>query len=339
MADYSGVIQVGASMLATIMIAFVLCRFKLIPVASIGCMNRFLLKCCYLPLLASDIAVRDLYEIYFTPAIVSAVTIISCQILLAIAFLLPLHGRFLYYVSSLLPAVFINYLIVGIPVFNAIWPESENVMIAVMTLGNDLLIVPSFLVFSNIYQRRKRNKQHELDGDGIVEKFSPKLLGQIAMRVLLNPIVFGSILGYVYAGTGWKMCPFLGNLMNCLANAVLALSLFCVGGFLSQHSFIACHWAHFLVCILIRHVGFPGIVALLSMAFKLSGRLTRQCVLMACNPAATGGYILAADAKIGQGISSTMIFWSTLLCVPMQLAWLYTFDSLNLFPDEGPTKT
>ena len=339
MADYSGVIQVGASMLATILIAFVLCRFKLIPFSAIGCMNKFLLKCCYLPLLARAISVRNLSEIYFTPALVGGIANVMVHCLFAIAFLLPLRDRFYYFLSSVLPSVYINYLIVGIPVFNAVWPESENVVVAVLTLSNDVLCVPSFLIFSNLYLRRRRNIQHRRDGDGIVETFSPKLLGQIALRVLLNPIMFGNILGYIYAATGWEMCPFLWDLMNYLADAVLALSLFCVGGFLSQHSLIACHWLHFLLCVLARHVAFPGFVALVAMAFKLSGRLTRQCVLMAANPSATACYMLAADANVGQGVSSTMIFWTTLFCVPIQVLWLYTFDSLNLFPDEGPTKT
>ena len=334
MADYSNVIQVGASMLATILIAFMLVRFQLIPFSAIGHLNRFLLKCCYLPLLARAISVRNLSDIYFTPAVVGALANLAVHLLFALVFLFPLRDRFFYYVSSVLPTVYINYLIVGIPVFNAIWPESENVVIAVMTLSNDVVCVPSFLIFSKIYEQYRRNRDPTRSDAG--EGFTAKLCGQIVLRVVLNPIMLGNVVGYIYAATGWKMCPFLWDLMKYTADSVLALSLFCVGGFLSQHSLIACHWLHFLICVFSRHIVFPGIVALLSMAFKLTGRLTRQCVLMACNPSATACYILAADAKLGQGVASTMIFWTTLVCVPLQVLWLFVFDSFNLFPDEGP---
>lgn len=218
--------------------------------------------------------------------------------------------------------------------FNAIWPEKENVMITVMCLSNDLLSVPINLLLSNIYLIREENKKHKEANDGLTKKFSFKIFVIIGERLVTNPIIIGIVLGFIYMATGWHFCGYVNSLLNTMGNSVLALCLYCVGGFLSQHSLIACNFINFIFCILARHVLMPTFVALYSYAFHLSGRLSRQCTIMSCLPTATASYIISTNNGIGQGLASTMIFWTTLLSVPFMLLWLFFFNSLNIFPEE-----
>lgn len=333
MVDYGNVAQVGCAILTVILIGFFTVRYKFFPFQAVAPLNRFLLDACFFSLLARSIASRKLGEMDFLPAVVGVCANLSIHALLLLFFVFPFQDRFYMYVSSILPVAYINYLIIGIPVFNSIWPPEEGVVISVMTLSNDIIVVPIYLVLANIYNIRRTNEENAKNGDDSRAHFSLRVFLTIGLRVLTNPIVMGNIFGYIWAATGWPMIPFLSNLMEYLANAVLGLSLFSVGGFLAQTSLIACHWAHFLVCLAARHIAFPGFVAVYSVAFGLTGRTARQAVLMSCCPSAAACYFLSDQAGIGPGVSSTMIFWSTFIGIPMQALWLFIFDTLNWFPE------
>lgn len=334
MVDYGQVAQSGVSMLLTIIIGYLVNKFGLLPSESVDFINKYLLKLCYLPLLMHVIGISELKHISIMPFVIGVCGNLSLQIFMLIIFAFPLKDRFKTYVSSVFPSVYINYLIVGFPIFNAIWPEKENVMITVMCLSNDFLSVPIYLLLSNIYLIREENKKHKEANDGMYKKFSFKIFVVIGERLITNPIIIGIILGFIYAATGWHFCGYLNTLLNTFGNSVLALCLYCVGGFLSQHSLIACNFVNFVCCVIARHVIMPGFVALYSYAFHLSGRLSRQCTIMSCLPTATASYILSTNTGIGQGLASTMIFWTTLFCVPFMLLWLFFFNSLNIFPED-----
>lgn len=335
MVNYGQVAQSGVSMLLTILIGFLVNKFHLLPQQSVGVINKYLLKLCYLPLMMHVIGISELKHISIMPFVIGVCGNLSSHLLLLIIFAFPLKDRFKTYISSALPSIYINYLIVGFPMFNAIWPEKENVMITVMCLSNDLLSVPIYLLLSNIYLIREENKKHKEANDGITTKFSFKIFLIIGQRLITNPIIIGIALGFVYAATGWHFCGYVNTILNTFGNSVLALCLYCVGGFLSQHSLIACNVYNFIFCVIVRHVVMPAFVALYSYAFHLSGKLSRQCTIMSCLPTATATYILTTNTGIGQGLASTMIFWTTLFCVLFMLLWLFFFNSLNIFPEEN----
>jgi len=321
-------------MLTTILIGFVCCRYRFLSFDSVAPLNLFLLDLCFCPLIMRASAVRDLSSVSFMPFAIGTCTSLTLYLLFGLTYFMPFKDRFYMYLSSSLPSIYINYLIVGLPIFNAIWNEEENVMIAVLALANDLITLPTYLILSNVYNIQRANRDHIAANDGQEEKFSIRILGRIFFRLITNPIVIGNVAGFCYAATKFRVFPLLADLLKYLGDSVLAFSLFCVGGFLSQHSLIACHWAHFLVCLLIRHFAMPTLMGLYSWAFKISGKLARQCVLMGCCPSATASYLLSDQAQTGPGVASTMIFWTTMCCVPCQILWLYVFDKFGLFLEE-----
>jgi predicted permease len=223
------------------------------------------------------------------------------------------------YLSSALPSAYINYLMNGLPNFNTMWPEPENVMVAVLALSNDLITLPTYLILSSIYIIRRSNEEHVRLNDGLQERFSIKILWRIFLRLITNPIVVGNAAGFCWAAAGWPMFPFLSNVLKYMGDAVLGLSLFCVGGFLSQHSLIACNWIHFIGCLLLRHFGMPALMAVFAAAFHASGKIARQCIVMACCPSATASYLLSDQAQTGPGVATTMIFWTTVCVVPKSI--------------------
>lgn len=333
MANYGNVIQIGIGLIINILIGFFTVKFNIFPTKSISILNKFLLRICFLPLMARSVWQRDLSHISIMPFIVGACANISLHILMSVIFFIPFKDSFKIYLSTILPTIYVNYLIIGFPLFNAIWPENENVMISVQALSNDPICVTLFLLLTNIYKRRISNKRHKMLNDGLEEKFSFAILGRIFLRVFLNPIILGLVLGFGYAAAKFRKCPFLDRLMELLQGCVLSLCLFCVGGFLSQNSLIAANFIRFIVSILLRHIVFPLLIALFCKAFNVNGRLSKQCIIMGCLPSASASFPLEAEAELKPGLSSTLIFWTTIFCVPFQILWLFVLNHFNLFPE------
>lgn len=118
-----------------------------------------------------------------------------------------------------------------------------------------------------------------------------------------------------------------------MGDVVLPLSLFSVGIFLAQHSFIACHWLKFIVMLLIRHIISPLLAAVFAYLLHFNNKLARQCTLMTASPTAVACYLITSSSGIGTGAASTMIFWTTVLSVPFIIAWIAFLDKFNIFPE------
>ena len=329
MVDYVNVIQVGCSLLIVIIFGFIAFKYKFLPMSGIPAMNLFLYKVCYLCLVARNLAKRKFSELNFMPFVVGALTTITTHILFLFIFLVPFKDRFKNYLSSVLPCSFVNYLVIGIPIFNSIWDPEENVMISMITLSNDLITTPTYLVLSNIYM----NRVAKLEGAGSGRKIMTpaQLTKAVLLQIITNPIIIGNIIGFIWAAIGWEIPTFFGSLTTFLGDEVLGICLICVGGFIAQNSIIACNWLKFLVCVIVRHIIMPMIAMLYSYAFKLSNKLSRQCILMTILPTGTTSFLMSSLTGIGPGVSSTMIFWSTILCVPFLIVWILVLDKLNLF--------
>lgn len=330
MVDYSAVVQVGCSLLVIIAFGFVAFKFKFIPIPAIQPMNLFLYKVCYICLVSRNLGKRKFSQLNFMPFVVGSLSTITTHILFLFYFLIPFKDKFRNYLGVVLPCSFVNYLVIGIPIFNSIWGEEENVMISMITLSNDLITTPIYLILSNIYVESRKNDVDE-NGNPVKKKTKLEICKAVIIQIFMNPIIIGNVLGFVWSAIGWTMPTFLVSLLQFLGDEVLGVCLVCVGGFIAQHSIIATNWIKFLMCILVKHVINPFFALLFSMAFKLSNRLTRQCTLMSCLPTGTTSFLMSSISGIQPGVSSTMIFWTTVLCVPFLIVWILVLDRLNLF--------
>ena len=318
MVDYWNVMQVGLAMLIITTIGFVLGKLKVFTSCDVPIINKYVFKCNFVPLMARVIMVKKLSELNFMPLADSALTSLATYVVVLPALALPCKDRFAMFLSVILR------------VFNAIWDPSEGVVVSILTLANDLLVVPLYLALAQIYTLRKENEKRLKDGKPAI-KCSWKVAGKILLQVVTSPILIGDIVGFVYAATGLPIPVYVKTLTTIMGDVVLPLSLFSVGIFLAQHKFIACHWLKFIVMIILRHVVSPLFACLFAVALKFDNKLIRQCTLMTCSPTAVACYLITEASGIGAGAASTMIFWSTVLSVPLIIAWGATFDALHLF--------
>ena len=333
--DYVQTIQQGVTIVLGIAIGYVTCKWNLLPKSANGSINRFVLRTCFLPLIARSIWTRDVYHMSFYPFAIGVVTSITFAVILSIVtFALKrcLSCDWMWLdLSIFLPVCYLNYLVIGLPIFNSLWGEDENIALVVMNLHCSLCTIPIYVLLVNIYKIRIANAKHKEDGDGKVERLSPRLFLSIGLPIITNPFVIGAFLSFAWALTRWPPCPFLANIMKYLGDSVLAFCLFTVGGFLSQHSLLACGVLHFIVTMLLRVIAFPMVAGLYGYAFQVGPRLAKQCMIAACIPTATSGFIISNENDTGPGVTSTMILWSTVLTVPVILAWLYILEALHIF--------
>ena len=331
MTDYTNILYVGIALLLEIFIGFICIKFKFVPKEYIPPINNFDFKVVFLPLMARSFAIRDLYTMNFMPLAACALMSLSTQIILAIlCFIIPFQDKFAQYIALLLPIVYVNYVIIGIPLFDAIWGSEHNEITSVIIMSNDMLIVPIYQIVTAIYKLRKTNIERRANGQP-EEKFTIKALLLIFLNIFKSPIMQGIIVGIIWSLTTIKLPVYLDRLMLTIANTITACALFCVGGFLAQHSLIACKWYEFILGLFFRFIVMPLLGCLFSDALGLSNSEIRQVTVLACVSSAFATYSISVNSGIGTGIASTMIFWTTILCIPFVILWLWVFDSLDLF--------
>ena len=330
MTNYSNTIQAGVTILLLIIVGYVCCKFKVIQQREYGYLNLFISKNCFFFLTFRSLAGKDIRDLDWRTFGVSALMVASVYILVSLIMLYPFKDRFATYISTVFPSIYVNYVISGMPIFLSLWDESDVSIISVILLANDLIGSPVFLLMANIREIMKENEKLVQEGKP-KRKFSVKIFGEILLGVAQNRFLIGILVGLIYSSFPLKTCKFLDELNALLGDSVLTFALFNVGAFLSKQSLFACHWLQFVFCAFVRLFVGPFLTVLYCMALNIPPRTARQCVVLSAQPTAATSFSMTQNAKIGSGVSSTMILWSCVLMVPAVIFWLFILDELNLF--------
>ncbi|EAY02796.1 Auxin Efflux Carrier family protein [Trichomonas vaginalis G3] len=330
MTNYVNVIQVGVSMLLIIAVGFILAKLKIVTLKDSGSLNGVVFFIGFMPLIIRGIAPKKLKELDFQPFGIAALMSISTYISVAFMMVYPFKDRLQAYLSTVFPCAYINYIISGIPVFNALWPAKENVMVSMMMISNDLISSPIFLIMVGIYGVVASNRKRVENGLP-PEKFSFAIIGKVLLGVIKSPILIGNVIGIIYSACNIQYPIFLDRLFQYAGDMVFALALVCVGVFLAQHSLISCGWLQFIFCIIVRCFIGPMFAGLWCKALGMSAHVARQCMIIGAQPTAVASYAITSGAHLGEGCASTMIFWTTVLCVPTLIVWFSILDGLKIY--------
>ena len=330
MPDYSNVISVGCAVITLIFIGFIARKFRIVKSCTFDRINTYIFKPCFVPLIVNNVIYQNLSQIDFRPFWACALAIISTHIILLFLFFFKNENRLAYFLSTTLPATYVNYVIIGIPIFESIWPNQDNQILMVITLCNDLISAPIYLVLSGINTYLTKNREHVKKGEP-KEKFSFMIILDIIIGIIKNPIIIGYIIGFFWVGVGIPTCYFIDRLIVIMSQCVLALSCFCVGSFLADHSLMSCSWFQFIICAVSRHIVMPLFAGLYSAALGLSAKAARQAIIITTLPTAVASYLLSYNANIGTGAASTMIFWTNIFFIPIIVAWFAVLDALGIF--------
>ena len=332
MVNYLSVINVGVAMLLIIILGFVCVKVKIVKPKNIPKINKFVFKITLIPQMCRAFALKDLYSMSFKPLLGCILMSITTQILLLIIVqFIPTTDKFKTFLGIQLPVVYLNYVIIGVPLFNSIWGEENNAITSVIILSNDLFIIPIYQVLVSIYKIRKAR---ESATEGEEANFSCSDVLKIIGNVFKSPLIQGIIIGIIWSLSTLPFPQYLQTLTVSLSGCVVGVSLFCVGGFLSQYSLMACSWTEFLVGMFLRFFIMPLLSCCYSYAIGLNNTQIRQCLIMVLVTSSVACYTISSAAEINPGVSTSMILWSTALFVPIMIAWLASLDALGLFIEE-----
>lgn len=203
-------------------------------------------------------------------------------------------------------------------------------MVNMMMICNDLVASPIFLFMVGIYNVIEENKKRVEEGLP-PQKFSFKILGRVLLNVAKSPILIGNVIGISYSACNIQYSIYLDRLFQNAGDMVFALALVCVGVFLAQHSIISCRWIQFIFCMFVRLFVGSIFAGLWCKALGMNNRISRQCMIIGAQPTAVASYSLTSGAHLGEGVASTMIFWTTVLCVPAIIVWFCILDGLHIY--------
>ena len=337
------VIQVAAACIMVILIGYCLSRFKIFSPDEFKNLATFNSNVPFAFFLFRALAPRKIREISFFPLWDSLLMSASTQLLVAIScVVLPLKDKLYTYLSTVVSSCYINYLIIGLPIFNSIWGTDYDQVPAICTFTHYVLLVPVFLVLAQLWNIMNDKKNAEQDGVENGQESTPQSKRKITIKdvgmafwvTLKTPLLVGNIIGLIWSAIGIPYPPFVDHLARFFGDVVMVTALVGIGRFLQVHSILACSWIQLLTCLAIRFFVCPGFAALFAWALKLDGRLSRQCTILSCLPAANAGFVLGNSVGVGANVASAMVFWSLLLIVPILIFWFFIFNTFNLFPEE-----
>ena len=330
MVDYGDIIQVGVCILLLIFSGFFLVKVGLIRKDQTPYINKYVFQVCYIPMLMRALATKAIGEMSFWPFLIGTLMNLTMQVIDLFFFALPVPDPFANYLGVTLSCCFVNYLVIGMPIFQTVWPNDDISTLPIFSLSNDLVTTPTYQIYSGIYNIIQRNKIHVAKNEP-KERFTLKMLGAILLRVLKSPIIIGNILGFIWSAIGWELPLFLDKLLQFGNNVVTAVSLMMCGAFIAQNSILACPWWEFVIAMIIRHFVMPAIVILYCWALNIDSSVARKCVILSCLCTASTAFLMSAETKIEPGIASTMVLWTVIAMIPAVIIWFSILDAAGLF--------
>ena len=144
----------------------------------------------------------------------------------------------------------------------------------------------------------------------------------IAVRVLVNPMVVGALLGLALGLAGWHPWGWLATSLNALADFAFPGALLALGAQLEVRRLRAM-WRPLSAVSAVKLVAMP---ALGWWAMRLFGAPHRElaiAVLLLAAPTAVASHSVAADLGGDPELAGSCVLFTTLLSVATYVAWVF----------------
>ena len=325
---YVDMLQVGGAMLLITGIGWILARTKIFVARDFKVLNSFPSKIGLPLLIFNALCKHKIRQISFEPLLNTILMNVSCHILILIVFLLPskwVSNKLEYYTSTEIASCYVNYIIIGLPIFTAIWGEASAKVAVICPFAHYFFVIPLYVVLAKLVNLKKE------EGG---QKLTCKDVGMAFVTSLKTPVLIGAFAGLIWSTIGWTPPIFVTKLSQYGGDMVVGYSLLCIGSFLCENSMFACHWVQLLACLSLRFILAPLLAMGWAMAFKFGPTLGRQCTILAALPLSTVAYVMAVSNGVGAGSTSSVVFWSVVLVVPVVMFWFFLMDTLHIFDED-----
>jgi predicted permease len=140
----------------------------------------------------------------------------------------------------------------------------------------------------------------------------PAPFKRVVRSIITNPLIISTVVAIVLVSVGVRVSKPVGETLNLLGDATVALGLICVGAALDISSMKEARWP-LIAGTLLRLVVMPAVTVGLAYAIGLSSMVFQVAVVCASAPVATSAYILSRQLGGDSKLMANIITLSTLL--------------------------
>ncbi len=205
-----------------------------------------------------------------------------------------------------------NYAIFGIPVCEALFPQGDGGVAAMMVIAT----VPLFNALAVISLESFRGGRVNLK--------------KILIGIVKNPLIWGCVIGYLLMQFKIPVPEFAVSTLSKLASIASPLALFALGGSINLQTFR--HNSRPLSIVVLGRLVVIPLLALL-FAFIAGYRGAEFAVMMIVfgSPCAVSSYTMAAQMDGDAELAAQQVMLTTILSSASMFAMIFAFKSLGIF--------
>lgn len=205
-----------------------------------------------------------------------------------------------------------NYAIFGIPISEALFPQGDGGVAAMMVIAT----VPLFNALSVISLESFRGGKVNIK--------------KVLIGIAKNPLIWGCVIGYLLMQFRVPVPEFATSALSKLASIASPLALFTLGGSIDLQSFR--HNAKPLSIVVLGRLLVAPLAALL-VAYLIGFRGPEFAVMMIVfgSPCAVSSYTMAAQMDGDAELAAQQIMLTTILSSLSMFAMIFAFKSLGIF--------
>lgn len=205
-----------------------------------------------------------------------------------------------------------NYAIFGIPLCEAIFPQGDGGVAAMMVIAT----IPIFNILSvislEVYRGGKAN------------------LKKILIGIAKNPLIWGALIGYLVMQLQIPVPEFLRSTVSKLASVASPLALFALGGSIDLRAFRN-NLKSLAISLSGRLVFAPLLMLCVAYAIGLRGPEFAVLMIVFGSPCAVSSYTMAAQMDGDAELAAQQVMLSTILSAVTMFIMIFLFKTIGVF--------
>ncbi|WOL16143.1 hypothetical protein Cni_G24925 [Canna indica] len=253
-----------------------------------------------------------------------------------------------------------NTLVVGAPLFDAMYGRWAQDIIVQLSVAQSILWTTLFLFALELMRARSgagagsggtgsssmavadepraTTKDVECNCNAETEIVAHashvSLMKMVLFKLAVNPNVYASILGVTWSlmAKRWhfEMPRILENSVMVMSKAGTGLSMFSLGLFMAlQEKMISCGPKQALFGMVVKFMFGPAVAAVGAFAVRLHGDLLRVAIIQNALPQSIMSFIFAREYGLHADVTSTGVIFGTIISLPVLIAYYVVLGFLS----------
>lgn len=205
-----------------------------------------------------------------------------------------------------------NFVLMGLPIVTNLFGQARMGEIAAVLV----VVVPVFNVAAVVVLETFRG--------GTIDVRS------ILKGVLTNPIIDGTIAGFLFVALHIPLHPMLRGVINDMADVASPLALIILGASISFQS-VRAEKRQLVITVLTRLLIVPAVWTAIAVPLGIRGIHFATLTVMLCGPAAVSSFTMAQAMDCDGELAGNTVVFTSALSVGTIVLWLFFYKNLGMF--------